>query len=457
MRETPGSPIILPKLMRIAELARQAPTMAFTSLNHAIDRDLLFDSYLRVRRNGAVGIDGQTAEQYEKNLSANLDDLLERAKSGTYFAPPVRRVHIPKGDGTKTRPIGIPTYEDKILQRAVATVLEAIYEQDFLDLSWGFRPGRSALVAVESTREEIYRLGQGGWILEVDIQGFFDALDHERLREILGQRVKDGVVLRLIGKWLNAGVLEDGAVKRSTEGTPQGGVISPILANIYLHEAFDTWFVGEVQPRMKGPSFATRYADDIVMGFSNEEDARRVLDVLHKRFAKYGLTLHPEKTRLVEFRRPKRGDGHRPRKDGERSSFDLLGFTLYWGKSRKGNWVIKQKTAGSRLTRAIKTTNQWCRDNRHRPIEIQHETLSRKMKGHYAYYGVVGNFACIKQFYEATKAVWRYWLDHRSNRAKMTWEKFARLLERYQLPAPRTVHSANVLQAKLLMTKSRMH
>jgi RNA-directed DNA polymerase len=457
MRETSDSPIILPKLMRIAELARQAPTMAFTSLNPAIDRDLLYDAYLRVRRNGAVGIDGQTAEQYEKNLRANLDDLLERAKAGTYFAPPVRRVHIPKGDGKKTRPIGIPTYEDKILQRAVASVLEAIYEQDFLDFSWGFRPGRSALVAVQATQEEIYRLRQGGWILEVDIQGFFDALDHERLREILRQRVKDGVILRLIGKWLNAGVFEDGAVKRSSEGTPQGGVISPVLANIYLHEVFDTWFVREVQPRMKGLSFATRYADDIVMGFANEEDARRVLAVLHKRFGKYGLTLHPEKTRLVEFRRPDKGGDQRLRKDDARSSFDLLGFTLYWGKSRKGNWVIKQKTASSRLTRAIKTINQWCRDNRHRPIEIQHETLSRKIKGHYAYYGVTGNFECLKHFYEATQSVWRYWLDRRSNRANMTWEKFAKLLERYRLPSPRIVHGAPVLQAKLHMTRSRMH
>lgn len=456
MRETPSSPIISPKLMRIAELAENAPDMAFTTLAHVIDMNFMRQAYLRTRRDGAVGIDGQTAEQYEVNLWDNLESLLQRAKDGTYRAPPVRRVHIPKGDGKKTRPIGIPTFEDKILQRAVATILETIYEQDFVEFSWGFRPRRSAHLAVEATRTELMQMYNGGWVLEVDIQGFFDALDHGRLREILHQRVKDGVLMRLIGKWLRAGVMEGGVVTRTSAGTPQGGVISPILANVYLHEAFDTWFVQEVLPRMLGKCFATRYADDIVIGFDCEADARRVLDVLHKRFEKFGLTLHPEKTRLVEFPRPRKGSTKRRRNETGRTSFDMLGFTLYWGRSSKGNWVVKQKTMNQRLSRAVKAIWLWCRDHRHWPVALQHAVLSRKINGHYAYYGVTHNFKALKMFRYLAERAWRFWLNRRSQHSKMSWKKFALLKKRYPLPRPRIVHSGVVLQAKLLGTKSRM-
>ena len=457
MKETPSSEIISPKLMRIAELARQAPDMAFTTLAHVIDDEFLFEAYRQTRRDGAVGIDGQSAEQYEANLRANLKNLLRRAKDGSYWAPPVKRVHIPKGDGSKTRPIGIPTFEDKILQRAVTMVLETVYEQDFMDFSWGFRPGRSTHLAVQATRAELMKMPKGGWILEVDIQGFFDALDHEQLRRILRQRIKDGVVLRLIGKWLHAGVLEDGAVKRSSKGTPQGGVVSPILANIYLHEVFDTWFVQSVEPRMHGRCFASRYADDIVMGFESEDDARRVLKVLKKRFEKYGLVLHPEKTRLIRFPRPPRGSKKPPRKGTERTSFDMLGFTLYWGRSRKGSWIIKQKTMSKRLSRAVKGIWQWCRTHRHMPVSVQHKILLRKVLGHYAYYGVTGNFRALKSFYHQVKRAWRYWLNRRSNSTRITWEKFELLLQHYPMPTPRIVHRGNVLEAKLHEMRSRMH
>ena len=457
MRETSSSQIISPKLMRIAELAAEMPDEALTTLAHHIDIIFLLEAWRRTRRDGAVGIDGQSAEEYEENLLGNLEKLLQSAKDGSYRAPPVKRVHIPKGDGSKTRPIGIPTYEDKILQRAVAMVLEAVYEQDFLDLSWGFRPGRSTHHAVEATRQELMKMPQGGWVLEVDIKGFFDAIDHDQLREILSQRIKDGVILRLVGKWLHAGVMEDGVVKRTSKGTPQGGVISPILANVYLHEVFDTWFEQQVRPRMHRRCFATRYADDIVMGFEKEEDARRVLEVIHKRFDKYGLKLHPEKTRLVEFRRPRPDEDTRPRKDDERTSFDLLGFTLFWGQTRRGNWVVKQKTASKRLHRAVKAIWQWCKRNRHLPVRDQHETLTRKLKGHYAYYGVSGNFRCLGLFVHWAKRAWRYWLNRRSNRAKMDWNKFNRLLTVYRLPAPRIIHSAGTLRAKLHHARSRMH
>lgn len=298
------------KLSRIAELARQANGRAFTSLAHLIDIDWLREAYRRTRKDGAVGVDGQTAEEYAKNLEGNLRALLDRAKSGAYTAPPVRRVHIPKGDGSTTRPIGIPGFEDKVLQRAVAMVLEAVYETEFVDGSYGFRPGRGAHQAVESLWTQAMRLG-GGWVIDADIKGFFDTLGHAQLTTMLRRRVQDGVLMRLIGKWLNVGVMEGGQLTHPEKGTPQGGVISPLLANIYLHEVLDVWFEQEVKPRLRGAAFLIRYADDFVIVCVREEDARRVLEVLPKRFGKYGLTLHPEKTRLVPFVRPRpRGGGH---------------------------------------------------------------------------------------------------------------------------------------------------
>jgi len=295
------------KLQKIAKLAQQAPDMALTTLAHHIDEAFLREAFRRTRKNGAPGVDGRTAAHYAADLDANLDGLLHRFKSGTYRAPPVRRVHIPKGERGKTRPLGIPTFEDKVLQRAVVMVLEAVYEQDFLPCSYGFRPGRSAHMALETLWHGLMDMG-GGWVLELDIESFFDAVDHVHLRSFLDQRVRDGVLRRSIDKWLKAGVLDEGREVRPQDGTPQGGVISPLLANIYLHHVLDHWFVSEVQPRMKGKAQLIRYADDAVMVFQHESDARRVMAVLAKRFAKYGLRLHPDKTRLIDFRRASRVD-----------------------------------------------------------------------------------------------------------------------------------------------------
>jgi group II intron reverse transcriptase/maturase len=438
MTGTPNPDLISTKLQRIATLAKQAPEMAFTSLAHHVDIDWLLEAYRRTRKDGAVGIDGQTAASYAEELESNLQNLLDRAKSGTYRAPPVRRVHIPKGDGSQTRPIGIPTFEDKVLQRAVAMVLEAIYEQDFLDCSYGFRPRRSAHQALEVLWTQSMNMS-GGWIVEVDISKFFDTLDHGQLRKILQQRVRDGVLLRLIGKWLNAGVLENGSYTRSESGSPQGGVISPVLSNIYLHEVLDTWFERDVKPRLKGHAFLIRYADDVAIGFSCEADARRVMDVLPKRFGKYGLTLHPEKTRLIDFRRPGPGkpDGWKP------GTFELLGFTHFWGQSRKGGWVVKRKTASSRFRRAIKTITKWCRDHRHHPLGEQHQTLSLKLRGHYAYYGIIGNVAGIARYHRAVEKAWKKWLGRRSQKAARDWEWFTRLLKQWPLPPPRAPNRAN--------------
>jgi RNA-directed DNA polymerase len=429
------------KQQRIVELAKQAPPMSFTSLAYFMDIDWLQEAYRRTRKDGAVGVDGQTAEDYAVNLEANLRSLLDRAKSGTYRAPPVRRVHIPKGTGNETRPIGIPTFEDKVLQRAVVMLLEPIYEQDFLDCSYGFRPGRSAHQALQALWQQTMDR-KGGWIVEVDVRKFFDTLTHAHLRAFLQQRVRDGVLLRLIGKWLQAGVLEDGTWTTTEAGSPQGGVISPMLANVYLHYVLDVWFEQEVKPRLRGRAFLIRYADDLVMGFACEDDARRVLEVLPKRFGKYGLTLHPDKTRLMPFGRP---SGSRTKTDsgegGKPGTFEFLGFTHYWGRSRKGYWMVQRKTASSRLSRALAKIAAWCRSNRHRPVAEQHQTLWQKVRGHFGYFGVAGNSEALRRFRHEVARIWRKWLSRRRRRGPLSWLRFTELLRRYPLPPAVLVHS----------------
>ena len=435
MKETPGSPSISTKLEQIAKLAKEAPTMAFTTLAHHIDIEWMREAYRRTRKDGAAGVDGQTAEEYATHLEDNLRSLLERAKSGTYRAPPVRRAHIPKGDGSQMRPIGIPTFEDKILQRAVVMVLEAVYEQDFLHSSYGFRPGRSAHQALEALRNQTMDMG-GGTVVEIDIKKFFDTLDRAHLREILRRRVRDGVLLRLIDKWLHAGVQEGGGVSYPDAGTPQGGVISPLLANVYLHEVLDAWFEGEAKPRLRGRAHLIRYADDAVMLFALEEDARRVMDVLPKRFEKYGLTLHPEKTKMIRFQRPSEPPSNDDPGSGP-GTFDLLGFTHFWGLSRRGKWVVKQKTASDRFRRALKRITDWCRQNRHEPIGEQRETLAQKLRGHYGYFGITGNSEAICNFRERVIGIWCKWLGRRSQRGQITWDLRHKLLEHYPLPPAR--------------------
>jgi len=444
------------KLRRIAKLAREMPGVVLTTLAHHIDMDWMLEAYRRTRKDGAVGVDGQTAREYAANLEENLRSLIDRAKSGRYRAPSVRRVHIPKGKGRETRPLGIPTFEDKVLQRAVVMVLEAVYEEDFLDSSYGFRPGRSAHQALDVLWHELMDVA-GGWVLEVDVRKFFDSVDRAHLRQFLRQRVRDGVLLRLIGKWLNAGVLESGNVSYPETGTPpegqvrrcsgrtwQGGVISPILANVFLHEVVDVWFEQQVKPRLKGRACLIRYADDMVMVFAREDDARRVLDVLPKRFEKYGLTLHPEKTRLVQFNRPRPND----RKGGPRGpragTFDLLGFTHYWGKTRRGGWAVKRKTAADRFSRALRAIALWCRTNRHLKVREQWQALCRKVKGHFGYYGITGNREALDDFRYHVKRVWRKWLSRRSQTAHVAWDRFALLEQRYPLPPARLVRPLRV-------------
>jgi len=436
MGETQSSQTVSTKLERIAELARKKPGVALTTLAHHIDTDLMREAFRRTRKDGAVGVDGQSAEEYAEELEGNLQSLLDRAKSGTYRAPPVRRVHIPKGDGKQTRPIGIPTFEDKVLQRAVAMVLGSVYEQSFHDFSYGFRPGRSAHQALNAVQSACWEMG-GGWVLEVDIKSFFDTLDHAHLRNILSQRVRDGVILRLIGKWLNAGIMEGLVLSHPESGTPQGGVISPLLANVYLHEVLDEWFARDVRPRLAGRVVLVRYADDFVFIIERKKDAERLLEVLPKRFGEYGLALHPTKTRLLPFRRPDRGQ----RGGGEGpSTFDLLGFTLHWGQSRRGWWLVKFRTAKDRFSRALHRIRDWCHKHRHTKLEEQHRALVRKLNGHFAYYGVTHNSYALSRFRYEVILVWKASLGRRSQTGRLSWKRMSRLLKRFPLPSPRIVH-----------------
>lgn len=426
------SPTVSTKLQWIAEQAVQRPDWVFRSLAHQIDVEFLGEAFARTRKDRAPGVDGVTACEYGKHLEGNLTSLHERLRTGRYKAPPVMRTWIPKDDGT-LRPIGKPAFEDKIVQRAVAMVMAAIYEQDFLDCSYGFRQRRSAHQALGVLREKAIRWN-ARWVVDADIKGYFDSIDHEQLRRIIRKRIGDGSIIRLIGKWLNAGVLEDGNLSHPDEGTPQGGVISPMLANIYLHEVLDEWFEHEVKPRLKGQAFLIRFADDFVIGCEVESDARRIMEALPKRFAKYGLTIHPDKTVLVPFGKPT------PTWEHKNGTFDFLGFTHFWGKTRRGGWTVKRKTAKKRLKRAIHRIWTWCRQHRHDPFEAQYRTLRSKLRGHIQYYGIRGNYEALRRVVWRTGKAWRYWLHRRSHKKAMLWERFEYLSFFYPLPTPRIVH-----------------
>lgn len=417
---------------RLAEMARAHRQRSFTNLAHHLDHTWLEEAWRRVRKDSAAGVDGVTAASYEADLESNLASLLERAKSGRYRAPPSRRAYVPKGDGESQRALAIPTIEDKILQRAVVMLLEPIYETDFHDDSYGFRAGRSPHQALERLWQGLMNQ-RGGWVLDVDVQRFFDTLDHRALREILAQRVSDGVIRRLIGKWLNAGVLEEGQRQRPVKGTPQGGVISPLLANVYLDTVFDAWFEAEVRPRLAGQAWFVRFADDWVMVFASREDAERAWRALAKRLERFGLRLHPDKTRLVRFERPRRR-GDRP------ETFDLLGFTHYWGRSRRGRPVIKRKTAKDRYRRAARRVHRICRQMRHWCLSDQHARLQRLLRGHYGYYGIPGNIERLKHFYHQVQRIWIYWLRRRSQRHRLSGTlAIQRLLALFRLPTPTIV------------------
>lgn len=437
--ETSNSAIVSTKQQRIAKLAYERKDGQIYSLNQYLDETWLMEAYKRTRKDGATGIDGVEAEEYGKNLSENIKGLITKAKTGLYRAPAVRRVYIPKaGSKTEKRPIGIPTYEDKILQRAVAMILEPIFEVHFKDSSYGFRPKRSQHQALKRIWKSVMKAGDC-YIIEIDIKKYFDTIDKKILKQMISQRVQDGVILRLIGKWLKAGIMEDQRVRYEEKGTPQGGVISPMLSNLYLHHVLDEWFETQVKPRMAGFVDLIRFADDSIIICKNKRDAERIYQVLPQRFKRFGLELHPEKTRICRFSKPKQQNDDEQERDDDK--FDFLGFTHRWGKSRKGNWIVVQNTEKKRFSRALKAISEWCRYNRHYSIAEQQRQLTQKIKGHYSYYGITGNSRKLALYFNEVSKLWHKWLRRRSNKYSLTWEKMELLLERYPLPKPKIVHS----------------
>jgi len=418
------------KLLKVMERAKD-PKARFNSLAHLLDEEALERSFHRIRKKAAAGVDGVTKEMYEQNLDENIQNLLSRLKSKRYRHQPIRRVHIPKAPG-KTRPIGISCIEDKIVQGALREVLEAIYEQEFLPCSHGFRPNRSAHDALRAVNRMV-SYEDVEWILELDFQAFFDSLDRSKLKAMLRERVADGSLLRLIGKCLHVGVLDGEQYVEPDEGTVQGSVISPLFGNVYLHHVLDRWFEYQVKPHLAGHARLIRYADDAVLGFARREDAERVQAWLTKQVADYGLALHPDKTRLISFGRPRMSAsrGSRP------VTFDFLGFTMFWRRTRKGGWALGMKTRKAKLRRVITTLDAWCRRHRHLSRKEQHAALSRRLQGHYNYFGVNGNIDSLEKLRHQVVRNWHRWLQRRGQRGRRyTWERFQRYVTAFPLPQP---------------------
>src|SRR6266487_2085799 len=424
------------KLDRLTELAKEEPKRQFFSIAHLITTEALYAAFRSLRKEASAGVDGVTHEEYQQDSERKIQELYQRLKDGKYQAQPLRRVYIPKENG-KERPISIPALEDKIVQKATVTVLNAIYEQDFLPCSYGFRPGLSPHDALGAIGRTICR-GPIAYVLEADIQSYFDAIVRDQLMAFVERRIGDGSILRLIRKWIHIGVIEDGRLLVTETGTGQGQVISPLLANIYLHYVLDEWFEQEVKPRLRGRAAEIRYADDFILCFQYREDAERVLAVLSKRFAKFGLTLHPEKTRLLAFGRsalPRPPDAPKP------ATFDFLGFTHVCARSRRGRFTIHVRTLRKRLRRSVKAVAQWCQQHRHDPVETQAAALNAKLRGHYQYYGRPTNYRSLWQFYRLARRLWHKWLNRRTRGKTLPWRDFAQLLDRHPLLLPRICHA----------------
>ncbi len=427
MRDRESEEHIQTILAGIANRARIDSTHRFGALYTLLNKDLLRWSFYNLNRKAAPGVDGQYWVDYGQELEANLDDLVDRLKRKAYRARLVKRHYIPKGKDS-FRPLGLPVLEDKLLQYAVKTVLEAIYEEDFMDYSFGYRPGRSAK---EASGELAFRLqfGPFGWVVEADIKGFFDNINHEWMLKMLEKRVHDRAFVHLIGKWLKAGVLEDlNTVIHPATGTPQGGVISPILANIYLHYALDRWFENEVKQKCEGEAMLLRYADDFVCAFQYRRDAVRFYqNLLPERLSRFGLELAPDKTRLVRF----------SRFGGDRNErFEFLGFEFRQGLNRHLKPQVKRRTSRSRQRRAMNDLTDWIKQNRHKGLRPLMATLIQKLRGHYNYYGVTHNSVSLWEYWKHVNQVVYKWLNRRSQRRSFTWRKFNAMLVRYKVPRP---------------------
>jgi len=424
-------------LRGVREAAQRDKGLRFTTLLHHVNEQLLLDSFYLLKRQAAPGVDRVTWGEYEQGVEARITDLHGRVHRGAYRAQPSRRVYIPKPDG-RQRPLGIAALEDKIVQQAVVTVLIQVYEEDFLGISYGFRPGRGAHDALDALTAGIVTK-KVNWILDADIQGFFDAIDHEKLMGLVEQRIADQRILRLIRKWLKAGVSEDGQWSETKVGTPQGAVISPLLANIYLHYVLDQWVMNWRKESAKGDVIIVRYADDFVLGFQHRQEADRFLKQLRERLADYGLGLHPEKTRLIQFGRFAAEDRKRDGA-GKPETFNFLGFTHICGTIWKsGKFTVARKTVGKRMTAKLGSIAAELRKRLNDPIEQTGDWLKQVVRGYFNYHAVPGNLRRLHTFRRETARHWLFTLRRRSQRSRLTWERFGVLIERF-LPEPRVLH-----------------
>lgn len=426
------------ELARIRQIATKDKKVQFTALwHHVYNIERLREAYLGLKRNSAAGVDGVSWEDYQENIERNLEDLSDRLARGAYRAKPVSRRYIPKADG-KQRPIGIPTLEDKIVQRSTIKVLEAIYEADFKAFSYGFRPGKSQHNALDALSVGITRR-KVNWILDADIRSFFDTIDHEWLIRFIEHRIKDKRVTRHVKKWLNAGVLENGHRLDVEQGTPQGGSISPLLANIYLHYVFDLWIDAWRRHEARGNVIVVRYADDLVLGFQYRSDAVRLLEEMRERFRKFNLELHPQKTRIVEFgsfaaKNRKDRSGKKP------EVFHFLGFTHVCSRTRKnGKFIVLRQTERKRMLAKLRVIRKDAREKRHKPIPEQGAWLSSVLRGHYQYYAVPLNAPSLARFHYRVRRIWHKALLRRSQKHHLPWERMDRIARRY-LPVPRISH-----------------
>ena len=424
-------------LDRVRQAACRDKELKFTSLwHHVYDVEALREAYLALKRNAAAGVDGQTWQAYGKELESNLQDLSDRLARGAYRAKPVKRVYIPKADG-KRRPIGIPVLEDKIVQRAAVQVLNAVYETDFLGFSYGYRPGRSAHMALDALAVGI-ETKKVNWLLDADIRGFFDTLDHEWLVNFVERRIADDRVVRHIQKWLNAGVMEDGKRVEQEEGVPQGGSVSPLLANIYLHYVFDLWADQWRKTQTRGDVIMVRYADDFVVGFQHESDARRFLEDVRERFRQFNLELHADKTRVIEFgrfateRRERRGQG-------KPETFNFLGFTHVCDKTRKGRFAVLRQTIAKRLQAKLVALKQALRRGMHLPVAEVGRWLAQVLSGHYRYFGVPRNYRALDQFRDRVRRLWHRTLNRRSQKSRIGEMAMGHIAQCW-LPLPRICH-----------------
>lgn len=420
------------KLNRISETARQNPTYRFDNLAHLVNPEMMTWAFDELRKKAAPGVDGVTIADYKKDLAKNLKSLHAKMTGGSYRAQPMRRSYIEKEDG-KQRPLSIPATEDKIVQKAVGTILSKIYENDFMPTSFGYRPGKNAHQAIEAIRDHIIR-GNVNYVLDADIRNYFGTIVRKELMEMLKKRVTDANLLRLIGKWLNAGAIDDGQLLLDEDGVAQGSVISPILANLYLHEVLDLWIERDVKPHMRGQIKFFRYADDFIVCFAYKEDAERFTAVLVKRFAKYGLTIAEEKTKLIEFGR--RSYWHGMMNGKKPNTFNFLGFTFYCGETRNRKYTVKVKTMGKRFKRSLMRVSDWCQRNRHLSVQEQWKHLCRVMNGHYQYYGFTFNSERLGDYHHWVEIIWHRWLSRRHRGSPMVWEKYKALLKKYPLPRP---------------------